>query len=46
MRYFDLGEHTITLGSKSVLAEIPKLGAEWKVVWTKISFLSQNHFPL
>ena len=33
MRYFDLGEHTITLGSKSVLAEIPKLGAEWKVIF-------------
>ena len=33
MRYFDLGEHTITLGSKSVLAEIPKLAPEWKVIF-------------
>lgn len=32
MRYFDLGEHTIT-PRKSVLAEIPKLGAEWKVIF-------------
>ena len=32
MRYFDLGEHIIT-PRKSVLAEIPKLGAEWKVIF-------------
>ena len=32
MRYFDLGEHTIT-PHKSILAEIPKLGAEWKVIF-------------
>ena len=32
MRYFDLGEHTI-IPHKSVLAEIPKLGAEWKIIF-------------
>ena len=32
MRYFDLGEHIIT-PRKSVLAEIPKLGSEWKVIF-------------